>query len=1581
MKQLTTNKMTVMVREICHLIKRMFCSLPVGAPVTTRIVEWKGLWRSALIVSLAAGMVFLQPAGALSHLARAASSPAFASAGTPIASVVGGNWSDPATWDLGRIPEAGDAIIINAGHLVTYDVLSDVVVGDVRIHGTLRFSRIVSTRLRTNDMIVVNAGGFLDMGTPADFVPRNIRAEVIWVLNQAQADAYVGGPFNLTDKGLWVLPNGRWGVHGAPLVRTWSKLAQDANAGVTDVVVENDVTDWYIGGTVVFSSTRVPKEYSIRSDGKEISSLSVENELKTIQDLAKLIDGKTKITLSQPLQFKHDGVSPFQGEVALLTRNILFKTELSGTSEALQQSDVRERKFAHTRFEPSSRGNLQYAEFKYMGHYGKAGRYATHHHQMLDSSQGMIIRGISGWYNGFRCVNIHITHGVLVEDNVCFNSQSTAFFVEQDDSLGFNEDNVFVHNLAIGTRAKHFDDRNNRSVPGEARRVASFWPGAKTVHEAFLGNVAAGGGDGIQVSTGFHFPESGNSPGSQGTIPSTFVANEVHSNADDGIFTWQNSVPSRDMVGAILWRNGNVGISWGAYGSPLKYFNTELLENGKAGLNIISVNSFLQDSVITGTTVDNSTSDAGYHIGGYVQAQWPGRPVWIVRNTFRDLLTSGFDAIEGNCVDSFELQITERPVLVRECSGLYVVQMGNSFQNVGRNLSFGMQANPNSWVNVFDYTDSDTLPNDFVMVRKDLLDPAKQGVITEKLVNAQTFYSAEVDALVTPMSSLPTQIEFTGLLNSRSLADQSKAPSPDFTFATTPDYPPQITLDVTLNGKVATLKATATDDNQVTSVEFFVDWINIATLTTPITGNTYETTIDLSDHPRKYAYLYARAFDGKAQLGSYQQRAYSDVVEIGPEVILQGQALPPPAPPVNQAPVVHAGADATITLASPATLIGTASNDGLPNPPGAVTTTWTQVSGPATVTFSDASALNTTASFSLEGLYVLRLTANDGELSASDDVTITVTPQPVLSIIAISPASAMVQPGGILQFAATGLDQISDPIIITGQIQWSVGGGQTIDQTGLFNAGPSAGGPFTVTATVGAVSGTATVTVSASSRATNGLVALYDFSTGSGNTVRDISGVGTPLDLNIMDTNRITWLPGTNGVEFVSGGSAIKSPSAATKIHSALSATNRLTLEAWITPANLTQGGPARIVTTSDGTSTSQVNLHLGQSGSGGDFRLRTTGNAFSWLNVPGVFPNATTSRHVVITYDGAAQRMFVDGLLQGTTKALSGDFANWDASYQLVLGNEATLNRSWQGKIFLVAIYDRVLTGQEIQQNFEAGSEGTTPPSINQAPVVSAAADSTVTMASTATASLSGTVSDDGLPNPPGLVTTNWSQVSGPGTVSFGNASVLATTATFTVEGTYVLRLTASDGALSASDDVTITVNPAPPVNQPPVINAGAAAAVTMASVATASLSGTVSDDGLPNPPGLVTTNWSQVSGPGTVSFGNASALATTATFTVEGTYVLRLAANDGEFSTTDDLTVTVAPPVFGDASLGGSFGIEDLHLVIDWLVGRVAMPAKSDAAYVAADVDGDGGINLADLHWMIIRLAGRVSKFPVEP
>jgi hypothetical protein len=89
-------------------------------------------------------------------------------------------------------------------------------------------------------------------------------------------------------------------------------------------------------------------------------------------------------------------------------------------------------------------------------------------------------------------------------------------------------------------------------------------------------------------------------------------------------------------------------------------------------------------------------------------------------------------------------------------------------------------------------------------------------------------------------------------------------------------------------------------------------------------------------------------------------------------------------------PTVDAGPDQTISLPSVATLDGTVSDDGLPDPPATVTTTWSKVSGPGTVTFGDASQVDTTAAFSEAGTYVLRLTADDSEAAASDEVTIEV---------------------------------------------------------------------------------------------------------------------------------------------------------------------------------------------------------------------------------------------------------------------------------------------------------------------------------------------------------------------------------------------------------------------------------------------------------------------------------------------------------------------------------------------------------------------------------------------------------------
>ena len=146
----------------------------------------------------------------------------------------------------------------------------------------------------------------------------------------------------------------------------------------------------------------------------------------------------------------------------------------------------------------------------------------------------------------------------------------------------------------------------------------------------------------------------------------------------------------------------------------------------------------------------------------------------------------------------------------------------------------------------------------------------------------------------------------------------------------------------------------------------------------------------------------------------------------------------------------------------------------------------------------------------------------------------------------------------------------------------------------------------------------------------------------------------------------------------------------------------------------------------------------------------------------------------------------------------------------------------------------------------------------------------------------------------------------SGPGTVVFGNIHALATTATFSAAGPYVLQLAASDSALSTSDTVQITVI-SPPGNQPPIVNAGSNQTITLPAVA--NLAGTASDDGLPNPPGVLTTTWSVVSGPGRVVFGNVHALTTTAAFSAAGPYLLQFTASDSALSTSGTMQVTVNP------------------------------------------------------------------------
>lgn len=116
----------------------------------------------------------------------------------------------------------------------------------------------------------------------------------------------------------------------------------------------------------------------------------------------------------------------------------------------------------------------------------------------------------------------------------------------------------------------------------------------------------------------------------------------------------------------------------------------------------------------------------------------------------------------------------------------------------------------------------------------------------------------------------------------------------------------------------------------------------------------------------------------------------------------------------NHAPCANAGPD-IVAASSPVALPGVATDDGPPSSPAGLTVTWSTVSGPGTVSFADAHAAATTASFSTAGTYALRLSASDGAKTASDDVLVTIGTAPptyALSVDAVGGGAVALSPSG-----------------------------------------------------------------------------------------------------------------------------------------------------------------------------------------------------------------------------------------------------------------------------------------------------------------------------------------------------------------------------------------------------------------------------------------------------------------------------------------------------------------------------------------------------------------------------------------
>jgi fibronectin type 3 domain-containing protein len=146
--------------------------------------------------------------------------------------------------------------------------------------------------------------------------------------------------------------------------------------------------------------------------------------------------------------------------------------------------------------------------------------------------------------------------------------------------------------------------------------------------------------------------------------------------------------------------------------------------------------------------------------------------------------------------------------------------------------------------------------------------------------------------------------------------------------------------------------------------------------------------------------------------GTYQLRLFAN---NGFTLLATSNNFTAPTLTTNKAPVVSGGTDQTITFPAAATLAATASDDALPN--GVLSYLWTVVNGTG-VTLSSPTASSTQASFTAAGTYTFRVTVSDGQLSASDDVIVTVQSAPALTLL-------VSKSGEVLRGAITSIKEYS----------------------------------------------------------------------------------------------------------------------------------------------------------------------------------------------------------------------------------------------------------------------------------------------------------------------------------------------------------------------------------------------------------------------------------------------------------------------------------------------------------------------------------------------------------------------------
>jgi hypothetical protein len=220
-------------------------------------------------------------------------------------------------------------------------------------------------------------------------------------------------------------------------------------------------------------------------------------------------------------------------------------------------------------------------------------------------------------------------------------------------------------------------------------------------------------------------------------------------------------------------------------------------------------------------------------------------------------------------------------------------------------------------------------------------------------------------------------------------------------------------------------------------------------------------------------------------------------------------------------------------------------------------------------------------------------------------------------------------------------------------------------------------------------------------RTDRGLVVLYDFKETDRSVIRDRSETDDPVHLKVENPQSIRQ---RGGSLVIRGNTRIRSKRPPARLINAVRRSGEITVEVWIRPADTEQRGPARILTISR--NSGARNFTLGQDGTKFDVRFRTTKTNRNGL--PSLASTNHTASdaltHIVYTRNRMGEaKIYIDGK-EDSQRDVPGSASNWDDSFMLALGNEQDGGRPWKGMCYLIAIFDRQLSSDEVTQNYKAG-------------------------------------------------------------------------------------------------------------------------------------------------------------------------------------------------------------------------------------------------------------------------------------